>query len=76
MANFARKTLKLQNVAVLSDVKSDYSLGLARFFKEGFVKDGGKIIADENYSGGDKDFSAQLTAIKAANPDGIFVTGY
>jgi len=76
MANFARKTLKLQNVAVLTDVKSDYSVGLAKFFKQGFVAAGGKIVADENYSGGDKDFNAQLTAIKAANPDGIFVPGY
>jgi branched-chain amino acid transport system substrate-binding protein len=76
MANFARKTLKLNSVAVLSDVKSDYSLGLAKFFKQGFIAAGGKIIAEENYSGGDKDFSAQLTAIKAANPDGIFVPGY
>jgi branched-chain amino acid transport system substrate-binding protein len=76
MANFARKTLKLQNVAVLTDVKSDYSLGLAKFFKQGFVADGGKIVAEQNYSSGDKDFSAELTAIKAANPDGIFVPGY
>jgi branched-chain amino acid transport system substrate-binding protein len=76
MANFARKTLKLQNVAVLTDVKSDYSLGLAKFFKEGFVTGGGKIVAEQNYSSGDKDFSAELTAIKAANPDGIFVPGY
>ena len=76
MANFARKTLKLKNVAVLTDVKSDYSLGLAKFFKEGFIADGGKIVAEQNYSGGDKDFNAQLTAIKAANPDGIFVPGY
>jgi len=76
MANFARKTLKLQNVAVLTDVKSDYSLGLAKFFKEGFTAAGGKIIAEQNYSGGDKDFNAQLTSIKAANPDGIFVPGY
>jgi branched-chain amino acid transport system substrate-binding protein len=76
MANFARKTLKLNAVAVLSDVKSDYSLGLAKFFKQGFLADDGKIVADENYSGGDKDFSAQLTAIKAANPDGLFVPGY
>ena len=29
-----------------------------------------------DYNGGDKDFKAQLTAIKAANPDGIFVPGY
>jgi branched-chain amino acid transport system substrate-binding protein len=76
MANFARKTLKLQNVAVLTDVKSDYSVGLTKFFKEGFTAAGGKIIAEQNYSGGDKDFNAQLTSIKAANPDGIFVPGY
>ena len=76
MANFALHTLHLKNVAVLTDVKSDYSLGLAKFFKEGFIAEGGKIITEQNYSGGDKDFNAQLTAIKAANPDGIFVPGY
>lgn len=76
MANFGRQTLKLNSVAVLSDVKSDYSMGLAKFFKEGFTAAGGKIISDQNYSGGDKDFNAQLTAIKAANPDGVFVPGY
>lgn len=76
MANFARKTLKLNSVAVLTDVKSDYSLGLAKFFKESFTADGGKIVAEQNYSGGDKDFNAELTAIKAANPDGVFVPGY
>jgi len=76
MANFARKTLKLQNVAVLTDVKSDYSVGLAKFFKEGMVAGGGMIAVEQNYSGGDKDFNAQLTSIRAANPDGIFVPGY
>ena len=76
MANFGRKTLKLQNVAILTDVKSDYSLGLAKFFKQSFVADGGKIVTEQNYSGGDKDFNAQLTAIKATNPDGIFLPGY
>jgi branched-chain amino acid transport system substrate-binding protein len=76
MANFARKTLKLKTAAVLADVKSDYSLGLAKFFKEGFTADGGKIVVEQNYSAGDKDFNAQLTAIKAESPDGIFVPGY
>jgi branched-chain amino acid transport system substrate-binding protein len=76
MANFARKTLKLNTAAVFTDVKSDYSLGLAKFFKQGFIADGGKIVAEQNYSAGDKDFNAQLTAIKAAKPDGIFVPGY
>jgi branched-chain amino acid transport system substrate-binding protein len=76
MANFSLNTLHLKNVAVLTDVKSDYSVGLAKFFKQSFIAGGGKIAAEQNYSGGDKDFNAQLTAIKAQNPDGIFVPGY
>jgi branched-chain amino acid transport system substrate-binding protein len=76
MANFAAKTLKAKRVAVLTDVKSDYSKGLAKFFKEQFKANGGEIVAELDYNGGDKDFKAQLTAIKAANPDGVFVPGY
>jgi branched-chain amino acid transport system substrate-binding protein len=76
MAKFSANTLKLKNVAVLRDVKSDYSVGLADFFTEHFKKLGGSIAADISYSQGDKDFTAQLTAIKAKNPDGIFVPGY
>ncbi len=76
MANFARKTLKLKTAAILKEVSSDYSVGLAKYFKQRFVADGGKIVGEENYSHGDKDFTAQLTAIKADNPDGIFVPGY
>ena len=76
MANFATKTLKAKKVAVLTDVKSDYSKGLAKFFKEKFLAHGGEIAVELDYNGGDKDFKAQLTAIKAANPDGIFVPGY
>ena len=76
MANFARKTLKEQKVAVFTDVKSDYSKGLAQFFKEQFVKSGGTVVVELDYNGGDKDFKAQLTAIKAASPDGVFVPGY
>jgi branched-chain amino acid transport system substrate-binding protein len=76
MANFAKKTLKAQKVAIFTDVKSDYSKGLAKFFKEGFVKAGGQVVSELDYNGGDKDFKGQLTAIKSANPDGVFVPGY
>ncbi len=76
LAGFAHNTLKLKSVAILKDVKSDYSVGLAKFFEEGFTASGGRIVAEQNYSSGDKDFSAQLTSIKATNPDGIFVPGY
>jgi branched-chain amino acid transport system substrate-binding protein len=76
MANFASKTLKLKRIAVFTDVKSDYSKGLAKFFKERFLANGGEIPIELDYNGGDKDFKAQLTSIKAANPDGVFVPGY
>jgi branched-chain amino acid transport system substrate-binding protein len=76
MANFATKTLKIKNVALLTDVKSDYSMGLAKFFKEQFAANGGKLVSERDYSGGDKDFKAQLTAIKAAKPEGLFIPGY
>ncbi len=76
MANFATATLKAKKVAVFTDVKSDYSKGLAKFFKEGFAKAGGQISAELDFNGGDKDFKAQLTAIKASAPDAVFVPGY
>lgn len=76
MANFATKTLNAKKVAVFTDAKSDYSKGLAKFFKEKFVANGGTIAVELDYNGGDKDFKAQLTAIKAADPDGVFVPGY
>ena len=76
MANFATKTLQAKKVAVFTDAKSDYSKGLAKFFKEKFVANGGTIAVELDYNGGDKDFKAQLTAIKAANPDAVFVPGY
>ena len=76
MANFATNTLKAKKVAVFTDVKSDYSKGLAKFFKEGFTKAGGTIAGELDFNGGDKDFKAQLTAIKSQSPDAVFVPGY
>lgn len=76
LANFATKTLKAKRIAVFTDVKSDYSKGLAKYFKDKFLLNGGTVAVELDYNGGDKDFKAQLTAIKAANPDGVFVPGY
>jgi branched-chain amino acid transport system substrate-binding protein len=76
MANFATKTLKAKRVAIFTDVKNDYSKGLAKYFKEQFLANGGVIATELDYNAGDKDFKAQLTTIKAANPDAVFVPGY
>ena len=78
MAKFALDNLHKKRIAILQDVKSDYSKGLAQFFKEYFTSHGGQIVADLSYTGGgtDKDFRAQLTKIKVAQPDAVFVPGY
>jgi len=76
LAEFALKTLKAKKIALLSDVAAPYSVGLAQYFREPFLAGGGEIVIEQKYSSHDKDFKAQLTAIKAANPEAIFVPGY
>lgn len=76
MARYARETLKLKNVAILRDLKSDYSEGLAKVFKEEFKSASGNVPLDISYSGGDLDFKSQLAAIKNTKADGLFLPGY
>ena len=76
MATFARQNLKLDKVAILKDVKNDYSIGLAQAFQNSFTAQGGTIIVEQSYSQGDTDFSAQVTAIRGTAAQAIFVPGY
>jgi branched-chain amino acid transport system substrate-binding protein len=78
MAKFALDTLHAKKVAILTDVRNDYSVGLTKYFKEYFTSHGGQIVLERSFSGGgtDKDFRAQLSSIKATQPDAIFVPGY
>ena len=76
MAKFAHDNLKMNKVAVLRDLGSDYSQGLADVFERKFTEMGGKIVAGETYTKGSTDFRSQLTAIKRAAPDAIYIPGY
>lgn len=76
MAKFARDDLKATKVAIISSVSNAYSVGLAKFFRETFTQGGGTVAVEQKYSEGDKDFRAQLTAVKAAGIEAIFVPGY
>lgn len=76
MAKFAKSQLKAAKVAVLRDVKSDYSVGLADYFNSKFKELGGQIVSDLSYVAGDTDFKAQLTQIRGNKPDAIFIPGY
>jgi branched-chain amino acid transport system substrate-binding protein len=78
MAKFAWDNLKAKKVAILRDVKSDYSVGLADFFIKKFKELGGEVTSDQSYQGGEMDFKAQLTAIRGGKDkvDAIFIPGY
>ena len=76
VAQFATARLKAKTAAVLYDIASDYNKGIAEVFKAEFAKAGGTVAAFETYNTSDKDFSAQLTKIKAVDPDVLFLPNY
>ncbi|MFO7265494.1 MAG: ABC transporter substrate-binding protein [Limnochordales bacterium] len=76
VARFAREVLGAQTAAVLFDIASDYNKGIAEIFRDRFTQLGGRIVAFESYTTGDRDFSSQLTRIRAANPDVLFLPNY
>ena len=73
---FAAENLGAKNAAILYDLQNDYSVGLTENFKASFTAAGGRIAAEESYAGGDKDFNAQLTKIKNASPDVVYLPDY
>lgn len=75
-AKFARENLKLTRAATLFNRAQAYSAGLNDNFKESFTQMGGTIVTEQAYGDGDNDFSAQLTAIREANAEFIYVPGY
>lgn len=76
LAKFTLDNLKLKKAAVLYDVASEYNKGIAEIFRDVYEKNDGKVVAFETYTTNDKDFSSQLTKIKKAGPDIIFLPNY
>jgi branched-chain amino acid transport system substrate-binding protein len=75
LAKYSVDTLGKKQIAVIYD-NSDYGRGLADAYASGVTSGGGTIVAKQQYATGDTDFKAQLTKIKAANPDLLFMSGY
>lgn len=73
---FAYENLGTKKAAILYDIGNDYSVGLTDNFTAEYTSLGGSIVSKESYSTGDKDFNAQLTKIKAANPEVIYLPDY
>ncbi|MSU65595.1 MAG: ABC transporter substrate-binding protein [Opitutus sp.] len=76
IAKFAHASLKIRRVAVMTSASAIASVGLSKIFRESFARLGGQTAVEQKYSEGDKDFRAQLTAIKASGAQGLFVPAY
>lgn len=68
--------LKYKKVAIITSDNNDYSVGFSQTFRDAAKGKGIEIVADEKVKDGDKDFSGQVTNIKAKKPDVIFFSGY
>jgi branched-chain amino acid transport system substrate-binding protein len=76
IAQFGAKTLGAKRAALMVDRKQDYSTGLEKVIRDVFTRLGGQIVLTQSYQSGDQDFNAQITDIKGANPEIIFLPGY
>jgi branched-chain amino acid transport system substrate-binding protein len=76
VATYAAKNLKAATAAVMTDMNSDYSKGLAKNFKKYFQEAGGKIVAEEGYRQKDTEFGVQLKNIKNSGAEVLFIPGY
>jgi len=76
LARFITEKLSAKTAAVLYDVASEAPKSQAELFRTTFTELGGNVVAFETYTTGDRDFSAQLTKIKSANPDVLFLPAY
>ncbi len=74
-AEYAFDTMKAKTAYLLIDKGMEYTLLLGKYFKERFVELGGKIVLEDTYQGGDKDFSAQITRLKGqkVQPDLLYI---
>jgi branched-chain amino acid transport system substrate-binding protein len=76
LAKFAHGSLGARRLALLTSNNSPYSVGLSAVLRERFVALGGQVVAEQKFAEGDKDFRAQLTALRSARPDVIAATGF
>jgi len=76
-AEFAYNTKGWKNAYVVTDTFIDYTTSLSEYFIKHFQALGGKVIAEDKYTQGAQDFSAQLARLKRAEkPDFIFISSY
>jgi branched-chain amino acid transport system substrate-binding protein len=75
-AKFAIGNLKAKKAFIMLDQANDYVKGLAEFFEQSFVDQGGEVVGKESYTATDTDFSAILAKVRTARPDVVYLPDY
>jgi branched-chain amino acid transport system substrate-binding protein len=75
LTDYVAKNWKPKTVAIFYS-NEPYGKGCAGLFGTFFEKHGIKVVATESFNRGARDFKAELTKIKAAKPDMLFIPGY
>ena len=76
MARFALDHLHARRAVIMTDIKQDYSVGVAAELKQYFGANGGQLLEDLSFSTGDTDFRALLSKLKAVRPEVVFLPAY
>ena len=71
MANFAKDEFGAKKAYLLTMLGEDYGNGLANYFKEAFIANGGEVVA-ETFPEGTSDFSAYIQNAIKSGADVIF----
>lgn len=74
-AEFITKTLGKRRVALIHD-NTTYAAGLADWTRRYLTERGANVVFYDAITPGERDFTATLTRVKAANPEVIYFTGY
>ena len=76
MAQFAVNELGAKTAAMIWQNEDVYSIGFVEAFDANFQELGGSIVAKEMYEKGNTMFDMQLSAIKEASPDVLFLASF
>jgi len=76
LAGWARMTLHLERLVSVVDLRSAYSLGLARAFGREFSRLNGRIVGEVSYHGGDAEAVGVLDEVLALPAEGALLAGY
>lgn len=67
-AEFMYNTLGCKTGWRLWDTSAEYTRLLAQYWQDSYEQLGGKVLLDDTYAQGDTDFSAQISRLKALDP--------